>query len=84
MLKAVLAGLGIGLLPSVMTSTHVRAADLTEVLPGHGVEGRESFLVYLSRRQLPRAVTAFIEFVMTKMVEEGLVRPASGNAALPS
>jgi LysR family transcriptional regulator AphB len=84
MLKAVLAGLGIGLLPSVMTSTHVRAADLTEVLPDHGVEGRESFLVYLSRRQLPRAVTAFIEFVMAKMVEEGLVRPASGNAALPS
>jgi len=81
LLKAVLAGLGIALLPAVMTSSHVRARELTEVLPDHGVEGRESYLVYLSRRQLPRAVTAFIEFMMAKMVDEGLVRPVSGLRA---
>jgi len=81
LLKAVLAGLGIALLPAVMTSSHVRAGELTEVLPDHGVEGRESYLVYLSRRQLPRAVTAFIEFMMAKMIDEGLVRPVSGLRA---
>jgi DNA-binding transcriptional LysR family regulator len=84
LLKAVLAGLGIALLPAVMTSPHVRAGELIEVLPDHGVEGREAYLVYLSRRQLPRAVSAFIEFTMAKMVGEGLVLPASGNAALHS
>ena len=81
LLKAVLAGLGIALLPAVMTSPHVRAGELTEVLPDHGVEGREAYLVYLSRRQLPRAVSAFIEFTMAKMVGEGLVTPVSGHRA---
>jgi DNA-binding transcriptional LysR family regulator len=81
LLKAVLAGLGIALLPAAMTSPHVRAGELIEVLPDHGIEGRDAYLVYLSRRQLPRAVSAFIEFAMAKMVGEGLVRPASGNAA---
>jgi len=37
LLNAVLAGLGIALLPDVMTSPHVRAGELTEVLPGHGL-----------------------------------------------
>jgi LysR family transcriptional regulator AphB len=82
LLKAALAGLGIALLPAPMTAPHVSAGELTEVLPEHGVNGREAYLVYLSRRQLPRAVSAFIEFMMAKMVDEGLVRPASGRAAL--
>ena len=81
LLKAVLAGLGIALLPAAMTSPHVRAGELIEVLPDHGIEGRDAYLVYLSRRQLPRAVSAFIEFTMAKMIGEGLVRPASGNGA---
>jgi DNA-binding transcriptional LysR family regulator len=81
LLKAVLAGLGIALLPTVMTSSHVRAGELTEVLPDHGVDGREAYLVYLSRRQLPRAVSVFIEFTIAKMVGEGLVRAVSGHRA---
>jgi DNA-binding transcriptional LysR family regulator len=79
LLEATLAGLGISLLPAVMTSSLVRAGDLTEVLPGHGVDGLATHLCYLSRRQLPRAVSAFIEFTMTKMVGEGLVRPVSAS-----
>jgi LysR family transcriptional regulator AphB len=78
MLEAVLAGLGIGLLPAVMTSPRVRAGELIEVLPEHSVEGIEAYLVYLSRRQLPRAVSVFIEFMVAKMVGEGLVRPGPG------
>jgi len=79
LLNAVLAGLGIALLPDVMTSPHVRAGELTEVLPGHGLDGIDVYLVYLSRRQLPRAVSAFIEFTVTKMVEEGMVQPVSAS-----
>jgi len=81
LLKAVLAGLGIALLPTVMTTSHLRAGELIEVLPDHGVDGRETYLVYLSRRQLPRAVSAFIEFMVAKMVGEGLVQPDSGHRA---
>ncbi len=81
LLKAALAGLGIALLPAPVTAPHVRAGELIEILPEHGVNGRDAYLVYLSRRQLPRAVSAFIEFMVAKMVGEGLVRPASGHRA---
>lgn len=81
MLEAVFAGLGIGLLPAVMTLPYVRAGELIEVLPDHSVEGIEAYLVYLSRRQLPRAVSTFIEFMVTKMIGEGLVRPLPGLRA---
>jgi LysR family transcriptional regulator AphB len=81
MLEAVLAGLGIGLLPEVVTSPHVRTGRLIEVLPEHGVEGIDAYLVYLSRRQLPRAVSVFIEFMMANMVGEGLVGPVAALQA---
>lgn len=79
LLKASLAGLGIVLLPEMMTSPHVRSGHLIEVLPTYCVEGLDIYLVYLSRRQLPRAVTVFIEFAMTKIVAAGLVRPGDGE-----
>ena len=81
LLKATLSGLGVALLPAPVTAPHVRAGELIEILPEHGVNGRDAYLVYLSRRQLPRAVSAFIEFMVAKMVGEGLVRPASGYRA---
>ena len=81
MLEAVLAGLGIGLLPAVITSPRLRAGELIEVLPEHSVEGIDAYLVYLSRRQLPRAVSVFIEFMMANMVGEGLVAPAAALQA---
>ena len=79
LLDATLAGLGISLLPSIATASDVRSGKLSEVLPGHGVDGVGVYIVYLSRRQLPRAVSAFIEFTMAKMVDEGLVLPAAGR-----
>ena len=81
MLEAVLAGLGIGLLPAVVTSPDVRTGRLIEVLPEHGVEGIDVYLVYLSRRQLPRAVSVFIEFMVANMVGEGLVGPVAAFRA---
>ena len=81
LLRAALAGLGIALLPTPLSAPHVSAGELIEILPEHGVDGRDAYLVYLSRRQLPRAVSAFIEFMVAKMVGEGLVRPASGHRA---
>jgi DNA-binding transcriptional LysR family regulator len=77
-LKASVAGLGIALLPEMMTGPHLRSGDLVEVLPEHCVIGLDIYLVYLSRRQLPRAVTVFVEFLMNKMVAAGLVATAGG------
>jgi DNA-binding transcriptional LysR family regulator len=77
LLKASVAGLGIVLLPEMMTTSYLRSGQLVEVLPGHDVKGLDIYLVYLSRRQLPRAVSAFIEFAKAKIVATGLVATTS-------
>jgi DNA-binding transcriptional LysR family regulator len=66
MLKATIAGLGISLLPTMMAAPYVHAGELEEVLPGYGLNGMGIYFVYLSRRQLPRAVSAFLDFTMSK------------------
>ncbi|WP_367269810.1 LysR family transcriptional regulator [Roseateles sp.] len=73
LLKAAVAGIGIALLPDIMTAPHLRDGELIPVLPDFTVAGVDVNLVYLSRRQLPRAVSVFIEFAVTKMVAQGLV-----------
>ncbi len=73
LLRAAVAGLGIALLPAIMTAPHIRSGALLPVLPQFGVVGVDVHLVYQSRRQLPRAVQAFVEFTMAKMLEFGLV-----------
>ncbi|HEX6703804.1 MAG TPA: LysR family transcriptional regulator [Albitalea sp.] len=76
LVKAALAGLGIALLPEVMATPLLRENRLAQVLPGFGVEGVDLYLVYLSRRQQPRAVSAFAEFAVGKLLDQGLVRAA--------
>lgn len=80
LLKACLADLGVALLPEVMTLPHVRDGKLVQVLPDHGVNGLELFLVYQSRRHMPRALGTFIDFVMKRMLDSGLIAavPAHG------
>jgi len=76
LMKAALAGLGIALLHEIMICPHLREGRLVEVLPGYGMESIGLHLVYLSRRQQPRAVTAFADFAVRRIVESGLVRAA--------
>lgn len=80
-LDAALAGLGIALLPTLVTVEHVRAAQLIEVLPNYSTESVGIYLAYPSRRQLPKAVTAFIDFTMLKMMKAGFVHPMRGASA---
>ena len=74
LLKASVAGTGIALLPDVMCAPYLQSGQLVPVLPDYGVDGFNVYLVYQSRRQMPRAVSVFIEFAMTKLVESGLVK----------
>ena len=70
--QAVLAGLGIALLPSTMTRRDLRAGRMVPVLPQYHRAGHGVNLVYPSRRHLPLAVSAFIDLVVDKLgaVEE--------------
>jgi LysR family transcriptional regulator AphB len=62
-LRAALAGIGIAMLPAMVTTEHLERGTLRAVLPDYSVAGVGLHLVYLSRRQLPRAVRAFIDYL---------------------
>jgi DNA-binding transcriptional LysR family regulator len=70
--KATLAGLGIALLPSPITRRDLREGLLVPVLPHYHRDGYGLHLLYPSRRQLPLAVSVFVDMVMEKLsdVEE--------------
>jgi LysR family transcriptional regulator AphB len=76
-INATLGGLGIGLVPISMTIEHVRSGRLLPVLPDYGLHRVGVYFVYLDRRQLSRAVSAFIAFTLTKMIDGGLVQPVT-------
>ncbi|MFC0400913.1 LysR family transcriptional regulator [Paraburkholderia rhizosphaerae] len=72
-LGAAVAGLGIALLPTFMLECSLRTGKLCEVLPGYAYRDVRVYFTYLTRRHIPRAVSAFAEFVRTVMIEEQLI-----------
>jgi DNA-binding transcriptional LysR family regulator len=66
-LRAAVAGLGIALLPQPVTAAEVQAGRLSRVLPEYRREGADLYAVCISRRQIPRSVSAFIEFAAGKL-----------------
>jgi DNA-binding transcriptional LysR family regulator len=65
--KAAVAGLGIAVLPSALSAMDLEAGRLVRVLPQYRRNGFGLNVLYPSRRQLPRAVSAFIALVMEKL-----------------
>ena len=76
-IDATLSGLGIALLPVGATGAHVKSGRLLQVLPDYGIRRVGVYFVYLDRRQLPRAVSAFVEFMMTKILAARMIEPLS-------
>ncbi|MGF6997096.1 DNA-binding transcriptional LysR family regulator [Paraburkholderia sp. GAS32] len=74
-LSAAISGLGIALLPSVLTAGYLQKQLLQTVAPGYGLHDVGIYFVYLNRRHIPRAVTIFSEFAKSVMIEEGMVTP---------
>jgi DNA-binding transcriptional LysR family regulator len=66
-LRAAAAGLGIALLPRPVTASEVQEGRLLRVLPEYRREGADLYAVCVSRRQIPRSVSAFIEFAAGKL-----------------
>jgi DNA-binding transcriptional LysR family regulator len=67
MLRATEAGLGIALLPYPIIGPEIEAGRLVRVLPEFRRDGADLYAVCVSRRQIPRAVSVFIEFVADKL-----------------
>jgi DNA-binding transcriptional LysR family regulator len=62
------AGLGICLQPINALKNSLRSGLLVEVLPGVASAPGGLFVVYPSRRHVPRAVTAFVEMAVQRLV----------------
>lgn len=75
--KAVVAGLGITLLPRTITRQDLLAGRLVAVLPQYQCTNYGLNVLYPSRRQLPLAVSAFIDLVVEKLSELEDQPPAS-------
>ncbi|UJB18033.1 LysR family transcriptional regulator [Lysobacter gummosus] len=78
--RAVRAGLGIGLLPHALIAEDLRAQGLVHVLPQYSRRSGGMFAVYPTRRQVPRAVAALIE-VVESALDEMLAGPRDGESA---
>ena len=65
--KATVAGLGIALLPSMITRLDIQAGLVVPVLPQYQRTGYGVHVLYPSRRHLPLAVSAFIDLVSEKL-----------------
>lgn len=74
LLKGCLSGLGIALLPNVLIAPHLAAGRLVHVLPEYAREGGDLNVLVPSSRQIPAAVSAFVDFATRKlwsMIEDG-------------
>ena len=77
-LRAAVAGLGIALLPDSVTTPEIKAGRLVRVLPRYRREGADLYAVYISRRQVPPAVTAFVAYAAAKI--RTVLSPTGGRA----
>ena len=65
--KAAIGGLGICLLPTGSLEESFRSGELVQVLPGVACSVGNLYVVYPSRRHVPRAVTAFVEMAVQRI-----------------
>lgn len=82
--KAALGGLGICLLPMGSLQDSLQSGTLVPVLPGVASSVGNLYVVYPSRRHVPRAVTAFVEMTVRRLA--GLIQPTltgSGGQSTP-
>ena len=73
--QAILAGLGIGLVPDYVVQEDVRKGDVVTTLDDWrlSIFGTQMFMLYMPNRQHTRAIRTFIDFILQR------VRPVPGR-----
>ena len=72
---AVMAGVGMSVLPAYMCLEEIRRQSLVEVLPGWEPRPGIFHAVFPSRRGLIPAVRCFLDFLSESVIREGLIGP---------
>jgi DNA-binding transcriptional LysR family regulator len=67
--QAILAGLGIGLVPDYVVQEDVRRGDVVTTLDDWrlSIFGTQMFMLYMPNRQHTRAIRTFIDFVLERV-----------------
>ncbi len=67
--QAILAGLGIGLVPDYVVQEDVRKGDVATTLDDWrlSIFGTQMFMLYMPNRQHTRAIRTFIDFVLERV-----------------
>lgn len=68
--QVVRAGTGIGQLPTYLVAPMLVSGELVRLLPEYALDEMGIFGVYLSRRQMPLVVRAFLDFLVERFGEE--------------
>jgi len=74
-LSAALCGLGIALLPAVVTAPYIETGELVQVLRGYGRQGGTITAVFPANRHQPAALRALLDFLVARMAEREPARP---------
>ena len=64
--RALLAGMGIAMLPGILVDADIEAGRLIEVLPDYAAPMRQINLLYLRDRQMSPKLRSFVEFVVER------------------
>jgi len=77
--QAILAGLGIGLVPDYVVQEDVRRGDVVTTLDDWrlSIFGTQMFMLYMPNRQHTRAIRTFIDFVLERVRGPGDGEPSS-------
>ena len=77
--QAILAGLGIGLVPDYVVQEDVRRGDVVTTLDDWrlSIFGTQMFMLYMPNRQHTRAIRTFIDFVLERVRGPGDAEPPS-------
>jgi DNA-binding transcriptional LysR family regulator len=67
MLQAVLDGQGIAQLPAYLVCDSLKAGRLVVCLAQHAPDDGGHYLCYLSRKQLPKRIRAFVDFMTARV-----------------
>ncbi|WP_425101923.1 LysR family transcriptional regulator [Tropicibacter sp. S64] len=72
--RAAIGGLGIAMLPAFSAAPHMIEGRLVRVLPDWSLPGLSLYALYASRRNLPCATRAFIDFVAEAIARDPVFR----------
>ncbi len=65
--EALIAGVGIGRLPTFIAGADIAAGKLIPLLPGYRLPSQTIYAIFPERRHLPAKVRAFVDFVVKKL-----------------